>query len=243
MFSDDDLLRYHRQMIIDGWGVQGQEKLKRSVVFVAGAGGLGCAAMIYLVCAGVGTLRICDCDIVELSNLNRQFLHSHKDIGLSKVVSAEKALYKVNQKTTIVTLNRKIDRSSAKTLIRGTDLILDCLDNWETRFVLNEAAVSLRIPMIHAGVSGFRGNLAFLSPPETPCLACFYRHSTPKSIPPIVGCTAGTLGAIQATEALKFLTGIGRVLKNHLLFFDGIHMKLEEMELQKNPDCPVCGRM
>ncbi len=242
MLTEEELQRYHRQVMIDGWDVPGQEKLKQSKVFVAGAGGLGSAAILYLASAGVGTLTICDCGTVGPSNLNRQILHTHERLGFSKVESAARALESTNPDTGVVGFNEKLDRSNAQRLIGDSQLILDCLDNWETRFALNEAAVAMRIPMIHAGVAGFRGHITFLDPPRTPCLACFQPSRPPGPVIPIAGCTCGVLGSMQAMEALKFLTGIGRPLKNELLFFDGAGMKFETMELGKNPDCPVCGR-
>ncbi len=241
MITPEELQRYHRQILLAGWGVSGQEKLKQSSIFVAGAGGLGSSVLLYLASAGVGTLKICDYDRIELSNLNRQVLHSHQCLGMSKVESAREALKLTNPYTKIIELDRKITQANAEGLIGKVDLIVDCLDNYKTRYALNEISVSKRIPMIHAGVLGFGGQITFLDPPETACLACFFASEPGESEQPIVGCTSGMLGTLQAMEALKYLTGIGKVLKNKLLFFEGLTMRFHIMELAKNPECAVCG--
>jgi molybdopterin-synthase adenylyltransferase len=242
MVTVEELKRYQRQILVDGWGESGQERIKQANIFVAGAGGLGSAVLLYLAAAGIGTLKICDCDTVALSNLNRQVLYSHQCIGMPKVESARNALKLTNPYTNIIQLDRKITQANAEDLIGNADLVIDCLDNHETRHVLNMVSVSNHIPMIHAGVTGFRGQITFLHPPETACLGCFSApgHTEPKELP-IVGCTAGILGTLQAMEALKYLTGIGKVLKNELLFFDGLTMQFQIMELDKNPECTVCG--
>jgi adenylyltransferase/sulfurtransferase len=242
MITDEEFQRYHRQILVDGWGMSGQERMKHASIFVAGAGGLGSAVILYLAAAGIGTLKICDCDRVALSNLNRQVLYSQKQIGMPKVESAREALKLTNPYTKVIELDRKITLANAKDLVGNVDLIIDCLDNHETRYALNRVSVSSRIPMIHAGVIGFRGQITFLHPPETACLECFFAPEPGGSKElPIVGCTSGILGTLQAMEALKYLTDIGKVLRNELLFFDGLTMQFQIMELDKNPECTVCG--
>lgn len=243
LLTSEEKIRYQRQMMIPHWDEEGQLKLKNSTVFIAGAGGLGSPLLYYLAVAGIGTLRVCDFDAVELSNLNRQILHSTSRIGMNKARSAQLSLGKANEHSTIEPIQEKIDKTNAAKLIGGADLIVDCLDNFDTRHILNRISVEMRIPLIHAGVEGFRGQITFLNPPHTPCLACFIPQKVKKEKFPIVGATAGILGTIQAMEAIKHLTGIGETLKNRLLLFDGTTMEFSAIKLTKNQKCSVCGKM
>jgi len=240
LLTEAELTRYKRQLLIKGWGIKGQERLKQSTVFIAGAGGLGSSLLYYLSVAGVGTLKLCDFDKIELSNLNRQILHSDKKIGIPKVVSAYNTLKNVNPNTNIIKINDKLTKKNASKIVDNADIIIDCLDNFQARHILNEISVQKRIPMIHAGVSEFMGQITFLHPPETPCLACIIPESPPKKIVPILGATPGVLGSLQAIEAIKFITGIGNNLKNRLLFWDGIDMNFRIIKIMKNPKCKIC---
>jgi adenylyltransferase/sulfurtransferase len=243
MLSKDEINLYARHLGIPSWGTSGQEKLKRARVFVAGAGGLGGPVLYYLAAAGVGNLVLCDCDRIDISNLNRQILHRFKRIGQPKSESARASLLELNPFIAVTAINKKITSKNAGELVDGSDLIIDCLDNFETRHVINRASVSLRIPLIHAGVSGFRGQITFLHPPETPCLACFMPQSDAKKINYITGPTPGALGSLQAMEAIKHLAGIGDTLKNRMLFWDGLSMEFEIISLRRNPGCKVCKNM
>jgi len=233
--------RYHRQMLIPGWGEPGQEKLKNATVFIAGAGGLGSPVAIYLAVAGVGTLRICDCGEPELSNLNRQILHDDTRIGKSKALSAQQTLCRLNPDITVVPLAERITDVTVAELVGDADILVDCLDNFDTRHVLNRYAVKKHLPMVHAGVYGMHGQLLFIHPPETPCLWCMHAGSVPAALFPIVGATAGAMGCLEALETLKYLTGIGTNLKGQMLLWDGSTMEFTKLELKKLPDCPVCG--
>jgi adenylyltransferase/sulfurtransferase len=239
--SDRERQRYARQLILPGWGEEVQGRLRGSSVFIAGAGGLGSPAAQYLAAAGVGTLRICDSGKVELSNLNRQLLHSDRDLGRSKVRSAARSLRRVNPLVRIVPLSAAITDASVEELIGDAQLILDCLDNFPTRQVLNALAVRRELPMIHAGVTGYCGQITFLHPPATACLACIVPQSPPQEVFPILGATAGLLGCLEALEALKYLAGTGPLLVGRLLFCDGESMQFQEVAVQKDPNCPVCG--
>lgn len=239
--SDREKKRYLRQMMIPNWGQEGQKKLKNATVFVAGAGGLGSAVLYYLTVAGIGTIRICDFDTVEISNLNRQIVHTSDRIGMNKALSAQVTLNHVNEHVKIETITEKITTQNARLLIENADIIIDCLDNFETRHALNKAAVENNKPFIHAGIEGFRGQITFLHPPHTPCLACFIPLKIRKQTFPVVGVTAGIIGTLEALEALKFLTGIGEILKNRLLLFDGFTMEFNFIALSKNPKCKICG--
>lgn len=243
MLSDKELQFYSRQLGISSWGAPAQVRLKKSRIFIAGAGGLGSAVAYYLAAAGAGTITICDSDAVELSNLNRQILHSFERIGMKKSDSARASTTGLNPFIEILSLPAKIDKNNAEELVGSADLIMDCLDNFETRFMLNRVSVKNNIPMIHAGVSEFQGQMTFLHPPETPCLACFIQKDIKNSNKSIAGMTPGIVGSMQALEAVKYLTGIGATLKNRLLFWDGMTMRLESMMLKRDPECKVCKNL
>ena len=239
--TPDDKERFRRQIILPGWDEVGQKKVKQATVFIAGAGGLGSPVAIYLAAAGVGTLRICDCGDPELSNLNRQVLHSDKDIGKSKVTSARETLAQVNPHVAVEALSEKIVKDNVAELIGDSSIIVDCMDNFPTRHVLNEYACTHALPFVHAGVFGMSGQLTFIHTPETPCLYCIFPGSPPSEIFPIVGATAGVIGTLEVLETLKYLTGKGNLLKNRMLFWDGDQMHFHEITLQKDPHCSVCG--
>ena len=240
--SSRELQRYNRQLILPGWGEQTQARLRGSAVFIAGAGGLGSPVAQYLAAAGVGTLRICDSGKVELSNLNRQLLHSDRDLARPKVRSAARTVRRVNPHVRVVPLREVIDEGSVEELVGDAGLLLDCLDNFPTRQVLNAFAVRRGLPMIHAGVTGWCGQITFLHPPATACLACLVPESPPQEVFPILGATAGMLGCLQALEALKYLAGAGPLLVGRLLFCDGQAMQFQEVAVSRDPRCPVCAR-
>ena len=249
--SERERERYTRQLVLPAWGEEAQLRLKAATAFVAGAGGLGSAAVLYLAAAGVGCIRVCDRDTVELSNLNRQILHTERGIGGRKAASARQAVARLNKEVRVVPLVTEITEQNVGELAAGADILLDCLDNVPARLVVNRLSVSARIPLVHAGVRGLGGQLAFLRPPATPCLACFLQEAPARepaeptdgpSNPPILGAVAGVMGCLQALEALKFLTGIGERAESRIVFLDGETMKFEIVEIAKNPDCPVCGR-
>jgi len=247
--SDRERERYTRQLVLPSWGEEAQLRLKAATVFVAGAGGLGSAVVLYLAAAGVGCIRVCDRDTVELSNLNRQILHAERGMGMRKALSAQKAVTRLNSEVRVVPLVAEMTGQNVGELAAGADILLDCLDNVPSRLVLNGLSVSARLPLVHAGVRGLGGQLSFLRPPATACLACFMQDASvedPAALqsgpPPILGAVAGAMGCLQALEALKYLTGIGERAENRIVFLDGETMKFEEVEIVKNPDCPVCGR-
>ncbi len=250
--SESERERYTRQLVLPSWGEETQLRLKAATVFVAGAGGLGSAAVFYLAAAGVGCIRVCDPDRVELSNLNRQILHAERGIGRRKAFSARRAVARLTREVRVVPLASAITAQNVEALAAGADILLDCLDNIPARLIVNGLSVRARIPLVHAGVRGLGGQLAFLRPPATPCLACFLRESPGEgpadrpagrpNPPPILGAVAGVMGCLQALEALKFLTGIGEPAESRIVFLDGETMKFEIVEIAKNPGCPVCGR-
>jgi molybdopterin/thiamine biosynthesis adenylyltransferase/molybdopterin converting factor small subunit len=236
-----DRTRYGRQMMIDGWGEEGQAKLKASSVFIAGAGGLGSPVSIYLAIAGVGELSICDADRPELSNLNRQILHTDERIGELKAVSAQNTLRELNPTVKIVAYPDYLDENNVERIVGKPDIIVDCLDNFETRYLLNSYSVKNNIPFVHGAIWGMIGQVSFLYPPETPCLRCLVPEPPPKEVFPVVGVTPGIIGCIQAMEVLKFLTGVGILLKRRLLVFDGEEMTFNSANVKRIPSCQVCG--
>ena len=240
--SDDDKERFQRQIILPGWGEEGQEKVKQATVFIAGAGGLGSPVSIYLAAAGVGRLRICDCGEPELSNLNRQVLHSDTDIGKNKALSAQETLANINPHVMVESLPEKIVKETVADLVGDAQIIVDCMDNFPTRHILNEYAYTKGLPFVHAGVFGMSGQLSFIHTPETPCLYCVFPGSPPPEIFPIVGATAGVIGTLEVLETLKYLTGKGDLVRNRMLFWDGELMNFHEIAIQKDPNCIVCGK-
>ncbi len=239
--TDYDRTRYGRQMMIGGWGEPGQERLKRARVFIAGAGGLGSPAALYLAAAGVGTIRLGDCDCPELSNLNRQILYTDADLGRPKAETAAVALRRLNPAVTVISDAERITADNVERLIGPVDLILDCLDNFDTRYVLNDYSIRRGIPLIHAAVWGLSGQVTFLDPPRTPCLRCLFPAPPPRELFPVAGVAPGLAGCLQAAEALKFLAGLGPALNGKWLIFDAEHMIFSMLAVERQPDCPACA--
>lgn len=238
MLTDSERERYQRQLPI--WGDDGQARLKRAKVFLAGAGGLGSPIAMYLTVAGVGKLRIVDHDRVSLSNLNRQILHWDNDVGREKLSSAADKLRRMNPDIEIETIPETITGDNAADLIADSDLIMDAMDNFAARYVLNESALKKRIPFFHGAVHGFYGQATTIIPGRTACLRCVFPESPLAPPPPVVGVTCGVIGGIQAGEALKYLLGMGSLLANRLLLWDGLASHTEEVPLQRNPECRDC---
>ena len=242
MLTRDDLERYDRQIIIEGVGEEGQGKLKQAKVFIAGAGGLGSPAATYLVAAGVGMIRVVDHDRVELSNLNRQVLHWDEDIGKKKVDSAAAKLKRLNPGVTVEAVEEMITEANISRLVADFDLIVDAMDNLPTRYLLNKVAIEKNIPFFHGAVHGFEGRAMTILPGKTACLRCVYRGVIPGEKFPVIGVTPAVIGCIQAAEAIKYIVGIGELLTNRLLVYDGLHMKFTEFKVKKNPNCEHCGQ-
>jgi len=240
--SEDELKRYKRQIMMSGWGEEGQKKLKGSTVFMVGAGGLGSPVSIYLAVAGIGKIIICDFDSPDLSNLNRQILHTVKDIGKNKAVSARETLLELNPEISVEAVAEKITDDNIDCYAHDADLIIDCLDNFPTRHILNRYCVKNEKPFLHGGIYGLSGQLTFFHPPETACLACIFPSSPEPEVFPVVGATPAVIGGLQAVEAIKFLVGRSTPLKNHLLTWDGERMEFRKMNIRKAPNCPVCGK-
>jgi len=243
MLTAGERKRYDRQIMIRGLGEDGQEKLKQAKVIIAGSGGLGSTASLYLAAAGAGTIRIVDHDRVELSNLNRQILHWDKDIGRKKVDSAAEKLSQLNQDVKIETVDETINETNISQLVAGFDLIVDAMDNLPTRYLLNKAAIENHVPFIHGAVYGFEGRAMTIIPGQTACLKCVYRGLIPQEKFPVIGVAPAVIGCIQATEAIKYIVGIGKLLTNKLLVYDGLNMKFTEFVVKRDPNCEHCGHL
>ena len=243
MLTAEEQERYDRQIKIRGIGETGQEKLKRAKVIIAGSGGLGSPAAIYLVAAGVGTVRIVDYDRVELSNLNRQILHWDSDIGRSKVDSAIEKLSQLNQDVKIEAMDETITEANISQLVAGFDVIVDGMDNLPARYLLNKAAIENNIPFVHGTVYGLEGRAMTIIPGKTACLRCVYRGLIPPGKCPAIGVIPAVIGCIQATEVIKYLMGIGKLLTNRLLVYDGLNMKFTEFAVKRDPNCEHCGHI
>ncbi len=241
-FSEEELKRYHRQMLIEGWGEKTQSKLKDSTVFVAGAGGLGSPVSIYLAVAGIGHIRICDFDSPDWSNLNRQILHDHTRIGINKAISAKMTIERLNPAVKVTAFTDKIVAENVDELVGDSDIILDCMDNFPTRYLLNECAIRKKIPMVYGSIWGMDGRLSFIQTPGTPCLRCLFPEAPPSEVFPVLGTTPGVIGSLQALEAIKYLSGVGTSLKGRLLVWDGGRVEFKTFKAWKDPACPACGR-
>lgn len=237
-----ELERYDRQILVKGLGESGQIKLKGARVLVAGAGGLGCPVSLYLVAAGVGYIAILDKDVVELSNLNRQILHWNDDLGKLKSISVIDKLNRLNPEVRTIPVPEVITPENVHKRVKNFTVVVDGMDNWHTRFMLNQACVNERIPFIHAGVYSLYGQITTILPGKGPCLRCILPknpHEEEKF--PILGTTAGTLGVLEALETVKIITGVGEPLVGRMLYFDGENTSFQEIKVERREDCPVCG--
>jgi molybdopterin/thiamine biosynthesis adenylyltransferase len=237
--NDFEREKYSRQILL--FGEEGQERLKNARVLVAGAGGLGSPVSTYLAIAGVGKIIIADFDSVEASNLNRQFLHHEKDIGRLKVESAKEKLLSMNPDIKVETIAEMLTESNLDVLVPECDVIVDALDNLETRHMLNRLAIKRRVPLIHGAVTGYDGQVTTIIPGKTPCFYCIFPRISRKEVFPVLGATPGVIGSIQANEAIKFLTGQGKLLEGRLLFWSGLSGNFAEISLSKLNNCPICG--
>jgi len=246
-FSEEQLERYSRHILLDDVGVEGQEKLLQAKVLIVGAGGLGSPAALYLAAAGVGTVGIIDSDVVEISNLQRQIAHFSKDINAAKVESAAEKMLAINPDIRVTTYKDYLCADNISGIIEGYDFVLDGTDNFPTKFLVNDACVFLGIPFSHGGILRFNGQTMTVIPGKTACYRCSFRNPPPPDAVPscaqagVLGAVAGMLGTIQAAEALKYITGAGELLTNRLLAFDAKTMTFRKIKLKKQESCPLCG--
>src|SRR4051794_28864069 len=239
--------RYSRHLLVPEIGLEGQTKLLNAKVLLLGAGGLGSPTALYLAAAGVGTLGIVDDDEVDLSNLQRQVIHTTDRIGVPKVDSAEQSIKAINPDVDVVKYKTRIDASNIMEIIAGYDVIVDGADNFPTRYLLNDATVRLDIPVVSASILGFDGQLSVFKPHEGPCYRCLYRVPPPAELAPscgangVLGVLPGTMGLLQATEVIKLVTGAGEPLIGRLLLYEALGATFTELKVRRDPECPVCS--
>lgn len=246
-FTDEQLFRYSRHIILPEVGGKGQEKLLNAKVFMVGAGGLGCPVGFYLAAAGVGNIAIIDNDEVELSNLQRQIAHSTKTVGMAKVDSAKATFEALNPDAKVTAINEKLTRDNILDLIRPYDIVVDGSDNFPTRYMVNDACVMLGKPLASGAILKFEGQVTTIVPGEGHCYRCLFEEPPPAGLVPtcqeggVLGVLPGVIGSLMATEILKLILGKGDVLKGHLLIYDALKVTFRKIKVPKNPDCPVCG--
>jgi adenylyltransferase/sulfurtransferase len=247
-FSEDEIQRYSRHILLRELGGTGQARLKAAKVLVVGAGGLGSPLALYLAAAGVGRIGLVDADVVELSNLQRQIAHGTADIGRPKVESAAESLRRINPLVEIVPHYERLGAENVPGLLSGYDIICDGTDNFATRFLLADACVAARKTLVTAAVLRFEGQLATFKPHEGgPCYRCLYPEPPPEGLVPVcseagvLGAVTGVMGTLQATEVLKEITGIGKSMAGYLLVWNALDAEFRKIRLRKDPACAVCG--
>ncbi|MBR1796512.1 MAG: molybdopterin-synthase adenylyltransferase MoeB [Clostridiales bacterium] len=247
-FTNEQLERYSRHIILKEIGVKGQKKLLNAKVLIIGAGGLGAPAALYLAAAGVGTIGIVDADEVDLSNLQRQVIHTTKDIGKLKVESARETMEAINPDVKVITYHQFVSSDNILDLIKDYDFILDGTDNFPTKFLINDACVMAGKPFSHAGIIRFKGQLMTVIPGEGPCYRCVFKNPPPKDAVPtckqagVIGAMAGVIGCLQALEAVKYITGAGELLVGNLLTYDALKMDFHKIKLPgRDCNCAICG--
>lgn len=246
-FTEEQLQRYSRHIIIPEVGGKGQRKLLNARVFLVGAGGLGCPVGYYLAAAGVGTIGIIDNDNVELSNLQRQIAHSVKTLGKPKVQSAKETFESLNPDVNVIALKEKMTKDNIINLIRDYDIVVDGSDNFPTRYLVNDACVMTGKPLVSGAVLRFEGHVTTILPKDGHCYRCLFEEMPPHGLVPscqeagVLGVLPGVIGTLQATEVLKLILGKGNVLKNELLIYNALKATFRKVKIPKNPNCPVCS--
>jgi molybdopterin/thiamine biosynthesis adenylyltransferase len=245
--TEEQIERYSRHIILEQVGGAGQEKLLASKVLIIGAGGLGSPAGLYLAASGVGIIGIVDADQVELTNLQRQIIHHTSDIGIEKVKSAENKIRAINPDVKVKTYHQWVKADNIRQIVREYDFVIDGTDNFATKFLVNDACYFEKKPFSHAGILKFCGQLITVLPGETACYRCIFNAPPPAGAVPscsqagVLGVLAGVIGSLQATEAIKYILGIGRLLTDTLLTYDALEMKFRAVKVSRNPNCPLCG--
>lgn len=246
-FTNEQLERYSRHIILQEVGAKGQKKLLNASVLIIGAGGLGAPAALYLAAAGVGTIGIVDADEVDLSNLQRQVIHTTNDVGKAKVKSAAETMEAINPDVTVKTYRTFVDSTNIMDLIKDYDFIIDGTDNFPAKFLINDACVMAGKPFSHAGIIRFKGQLMTYVPGEGPCYRCVFKNPPPKDAVPtckqagVIGAMGGVIGSLQAMEAIKYIIGKGELLTGKLLTYDALKMEFHTIKLPKDHHCAVCG--
>jgi sulfur-carrier protein adenylyltransferase/sulfurtransferase len=247
-FTPEQRQRYSRHFLLNEVGVEGQEKLLDAKVLLLGAGGLGSPTALYLAAAGVGTIGIVDDDVVDVSNLQRQVIHSTSRVGVPKVDSAEQAINDLNPDVVVRKYQTRLDASNIVDIIKDYDIVVDGVDNFPTRYLLNDASVRLKIPVVSAAILGFEGQLSVFAPYEGPCYRCLFRQPPPAELAPscgangVLGVLPGTMGLLQATEVVKLIIGQGDPLIGRLMIYDALGATTTELKVRRDPECPICSR-
>ncbi|NOU09386.1 MAG: molybdopterin-synthase adenylyltransferase MoeB [Nitrospira sp.] len=246
-FSDEQITRYSRHILLPEVGGKGQKKIARSRILIVGAGGLGSPAALYLAAAGVGTLGLIDHDVVDLSNLQRQVIHQTPDVGRPKVLSAKEKIHALNPDVAVVMHEMRLMAANALEVIQDYDVVIDGVDNFPAKFLINDASYFGGKPLVHGGILRFDGRVFTIIPKQTACYRCVFNGPPPPGLVAscqeagVLGVLAGVIGTIQATEALKLVLGIGRPLTDRMLDFDARQMRFREIAVKRNPRCRLCG--
>ena len=246
-FTDEQIERYSRHIILPEVGGSGQQKMLEARVLLLGAGGLGSPAAYYLAAAGIGNLGIVDFDQVDLSNLQRQIIHSTERIGMLKTESAKKTIQALNPDVNVTLYNEKMDSSNIMSLIKEYDYVVDGSDNFPTRYLVNDACVMKNKTLIHGSIYRFEGQVTVFKPGDGPCYRCLYPEPPPPGMVPncqeggVLGVLAGVIGNLQVVEVLKLILGIGKPLVGKLLIYDALNTEFRSLRLRRDPNCPICG--
>jgi len=247
-FTEEQIERYSRHIILPEVGGKGQALLLGSRVFILGAGGLGSPALLYLAAAGAGTIGVADGDRVDLSNLQRQIIHTTKNIGIPKTQSAKKAIEDLNPDVKVIVYNERLTKENIRNIIKGYDIVLDGSDNFPTRFLMNDASFFEKKTLVSGSMFRFEGQVSVFKPHQGyPCYRCLYPEPPPKGLVPscqeagVLGALAGVIGVLQAVETVKEILGIGETLAGHLMLFDALRMSFKKLRVRKDPKCALCG--
>ena len=246
-FTEEQLVRYSRHIILSEVGGKGQKKIREASVLLVGAGGLGAPIALYLAAAGIGTMGLIDPDNVDLSNLQRQVIHHTHDVGRPKVLSAAEKITDLNPDVKVVTYQKHLDAQNALEIFADFDYIIDGTDNFPAKFLINDAAFFTNKPLIHGGILRFDGQLFTILPGKSACYRCIFPELPPQGVVPscqeagVLGALAGLIGTLQATEVLKLILGIGTPLTDRILAYHALETLFREIKIKKNPHCPLCG--
>ncbi|MDC4203522.1 MAG: molybdopterin-synthase adenylyltransferase MoeB [Candidatus Manganitrophus sp.] len=246
-FTEEQLVRYSRHIILTEVGGKGQKKIGQAKVLIVGAGGLGSPIALYLAAAGVGTIGLIDADVVDLSNLQRQIIHHTSDIGRPKVLSAQEKMVAINSDVKVVPYQENLDADNALKIFNDFDYVIDGTDNFPAKFLINDAAHFAKKPLIHGGILRFEGQLFTILPGTSACYRCIFPEPPPAGLIPtcqeagVLGALAGLIGTLQGTEVLKLILGIGKPLTDRILKYDALRTQFREIPIRRNPNCPLCG--